>query len=215
LRVLEEALEDPEAFLRRAQDKKKPFIPRGRQGVMRNSILRWHAGKTSAKEARAEFIEKCKKFAVGHGEVLDQFDKYVQAYESSGVKTSLARMRVRVRLPDGADPRFRIGAEVFRLDRGTEGVYTAWLASRQSSDWDETIVLPLLHDSVAEHLNLYLDEVEIAVYGFIDGTVRRFNFTEAQIQEARTALSKLLERLAPLVAKEQMPTEALQEAMEF
>src|SRR4051794_20549140 len=113
---LEEALADPDAYRRRAQSTKKRFIPRGRQGVMRNTLLRWHKGRITADAARTEFVDKCKKFKSGHGEVLDQFDGYVQTYQKAGVKSPLARMRVRIRLPEGADPRFRIGAEVFRLD---------------------------------------------------------------------------------------------------
>lgn len=215
LNDLEEALDDPDGYVRRAQSDKKRFIPRGRQGVMRNSLLRWHKGKITAEAARAEFIEKCNSFENGAAEVLDQFDGYVKTYQSAAVKSPLARMRVRVRLPEGADPRFRIGAEVFRLDRGADGIYTAWLAGKRSSRRHEDVLLPLIQAAVAEHLNLYLDEVEIAIYGFQDGADRRFRFTEAQVLSARAGLLKLLEQLAPLVAKEPMPAEPLQQAFEF
>ena len=215
LNDLEEALDDPDGYIRRAQSTKKRFIPSGRQGVMRNSLLRWHKGKVTVDAARAEFIEKCSKFQNGAAEVLDQFDGYVKSYKSAGVKSPLARMRVRVSLPDGADARFRIGAEVFRLDRGTDGLYTAWLAGKHSSRRNEDVILPLIQAAVADHLNLYLDEVEVAVYGFQDGADRRFKFTEDQVLSARAELLKLLEQLAPLVAKEPMPAEPLQQAFEF
>lgn len=212
---LEEALADPEAYRQQLQADKKPFIPRGRHGAMRSTLMRWHKGKITIAAAREEFISKCDKLEVPPGEVLDQFDDYVQDYSGSGAKSPLARMRVRIPLPEGADPRFRIGAEVCRLDRKADETYTAWLYRRLPADWTTEVRLPLLQAAVAQHLNIELEEIEIAIYCFTTRTSHRFKFTEAQVLKANSQLRGLLTELAPLVASEPVPEEALQMSLQF
>src|SRR5437016_3056058 len=133
---IEEIRSDPEAYREAIEAGEEGFARPGRHAVMQNSLLKWHRGDLTIEQAREEMVTKCKerfKAPEGLNTVVRRFDQYVASYQGLNPETPLARIRVSVLLPSTVDPRFRITGTVRRLDRHSDGTYTAWLFERTRS----------------------------------------------------------------------------------
>jgi hypothetical protein len=201
---LEAIRDDPNAFREQVEAEEEKYVRPGRHFYMQNALLKWHKSKVSVDEARKEIIEKCERFKdeAELKRTIRKFDRYVEDYETLDTKTHLTRLRVKVPLPKGVDRRFEITGEVRRVDRNPDGTYTAWLFYKERADWQKMIHLPLFQNAVANRLNFELDEIEIGIYCFADGSKLRYRFSQGQIDAAQAELQKLLIELASLAERE-------------
>jgi hypothetical protein len=205
---LEDIYSNPDAFIaEEEEEEEEKHIRPGRHSFMQNALLKWHKGGISADEARQEMIGKCEKFK-NQGELkrtIRKFDRYVQDYEALDTNTRFTRLAVKVPLPKDVDRRFEIESQVRRLDKNSDGTYTAWLFYKERTNQHKNIHLPLLQSAVASRLNLDLNEIKIGIYCFADGSESILQFSQTEVDAARVELQLLLTKLAPLAEREPMP----------
>ena len=207
---IEEIRSDPEAYRQAVEAGEKGFARPGRHAIMQNALQKWHRGELTVEQARAEMISKCqKRFEAkpGLSTVVRRFDQYVENYQVMETETPLAPIRVSVQLPSGVDPRFRVTGTVRRLDRHSDGTYTAWLFEKTRANWQGELRLPLILNATAAKLNVNIEDLKIGVYCFSDDSAQTFSFTEAQVTNARKELGALLVNLWSLVQEEPLPVQ--------
>jgi hypothetical protein len=205
---LDKILANPDAYceeeVKLSEGKKKKYVRPGRNAYMKYALQKWHSGALSEEDARAEVIQRCERFQ-GKSDtkrMLKKLNQYIEDSKNIDAKTRLSLFDIRVPLPKGADPRFKITGQVRRLDRNTDGTFTAWLYSEEYEDWNKGIRIPLIQDAIALKFNFDLDEIWINIYCFADCSSHIYRFTQAQVDIAKDKLNQLLSKLLPLAERE-------------
>lgn len=200
--------DDPDAFKDEVESEEQGYARPGRNYHMQNALLKWHKGDLSLDEARQEVIAKCEKYrdTAESERTIEKFDRYAEDYqEATDIQTRFVRMKVVVPLPKGVDRRFEVSGKVRRLDKHSDGTYTAWLFAKEADESPSPLHLPLFQNAVANRLNLDLDEIRIGVYCFGDGSRQIYQFDQKQLDAARNQLKTLLLELSSLAEREPMP----------
>jgi hypothetical protein len=215
---LDEALLDPEEFVEQRRVSTGGKRPKGRYNrpqARRDIALNWHLGRITEAEARAQFVKKCLEYESDSKLLVAELDTYFENHRDSPSKTKQVRRSVDIALPGVIDPRFSIGTKIDRLDRNSDGTYTAVLMAAERRNWSRGFRLPVIQLSVAAKYNRPLSEVDVTVYCFDDGNEYRYQFTQDDVDAALEDMRQLLVRLEPLVASETLPPGSNQTSFTF
>lgn len=194
---LEVALKDPKAYRKKLDAVRDSGFGQSYFNYLRIALLKYHDSKDRV-AARRYLEEKLERFksAWRQSETLEQFEWYIEEHTRRRWPTFETRLRVRVLLPEWVTADLYCSGEIPRVDLIPTGGYAAWLfKSREPEGWEEQLQMPLIQDTVAQLLNVPIDEVQVGLYAFQEMSVASRVYTRREIDRSHTVLANLLREM--------------------
>jgi hypothetical protein len=200
LRELDEAEADPTGYRTRLYGAPKQAQGSVYYNALRNAIFSFHKPRWNVSQAEGYLGERLAGApnAAKKAETLDQFRWYVEQYETLGWPTALTRLNLRISLPPEGPTDLSLSGQVARVDFAPSGRYAGWIfVSGTATGWRRGLRMPLIHEALANEMNVPTEETIVGIYAFGDRTVNHTSFTADEVAKARSSLEGLLRRLSP------------------
>jgi hypothetical protein len=192
-RDLEEARQNPGAYVRRLSGRE----PRGFGPTLfrawQLTIYRYHeTGNPAA--IKSDLEKRFKKFSSGPRQFDDYYENlqdYIRDFER--LKHVVVDTKVRVNINLGAS--IQLVGEVSRVDLSPDEGYSAVLIlSREQTNWQDQLRMPLLQRFFAENLSVALERVKVGVY-VMEGKHEFVSYSASDVAEAEKEARSVARRL--------------------
>jgi hypothetical protein len=195
LRNLEEALQNPRAWVRGQQGQRSSRY--SRFNALRSTALEFHKDNdlVAAQKSLEARFQRNFRVVKGNDEYFQMLHTYAKSFAALGTAFVRAYNNIVVLLPDEYRDQFHVSGQIARLDLHPDGGYRAWMFTRTADEWQRELRFPLIQAACARQLNVPAEEIVPGVYEFSTGTYTQCQYTTRQIQSATRRLLNLLQEI--------------------
>lgn len=194
LRDLKEALNNPDAYVRKRKNTTPPIMRRSKFMTLRDAALHYHKVGNTLSDAQEYLEEKFKIFRDQRTlpECSRQLDIYVREFLRLRADVVKTRDNLSLTLPDRYG-NFVVSGQASRIDLKPQGGYSIWTFARNDLDWRDDPRMPLLQQAYADKLDASLDEIEVGIYDFVTEKYDSVQFDASAIRSSQRKLFRLLD----------------------